>query len=229
MPLSVAAATYAGGRVFPDPMTAGEDGLLCIGGDLSVPVLLEAYAQGIFPWPKEGLPLLWFFPWRRGVLDFADLHWPDRFERDWRARDVRISFNEAFPQVIAACAAIPRTHETGTWILPEMIAAYTRLHKAGFAQSVECWRDDQLVGGLYGVLVQGVFSGESMFHRESNASKFCLRAMIERLQTAGIKWMDIQMVTPVMEQFGAKYIERERFLELLKSGQEQFRLGQGHR
>lgn len=208
--------------MFPDPMLAGQDGLLCVGGDLEVETLLEAYRLGIFPWPKENYPLLWFFPYERGVLDFSLLHWPDRFERDWKKKKqkgITLSFNRAFAQVIQNCAAVPRTHETGTWILPPMIDAYVRMHKAGHAHSVECWLGERLVGGMYGVFVDGVFSGESMFHLEDNASKFCLRAMVEYVRDCGLGWLDVQMVTPVLEQFGAAYEHREVYARRLKAAQ----------
>lgn len=201
---------------FPDPREAGEDGLLCVGGDLQVETLVNAYSQGIFPWPQEGLPLLWFSPRKRGVLDFAEVHWPRRFLQEMRARPLRITFNRAFEQVIHECASVPRTHESGTWILPPIEGAYTRFHRAGYAHSVECWDDqDRLVGGLYGVFVAGVFAGESMFHHVNGASKRCLYALVEKLSAQGLTWMDTQMVTPVLETFGGKYISRDEFLARL--------------
>jgi leucyl/phenylalanyl-tRNA--protein transferase len=206
-----------GDGIFPDPRATGPDGLLCVGGDLAVETLLEAYENGIFPWPQEGLPLLWFSPVERGVLDFDEVHWPRRFLRELRAeKGFRITFDLAFDRVISECARVPRTHESGTWILPEMQIAYRKFHRAGYAHSVECWLDDELVGGLYGVYVRGVFSGESMFHKVSGASKRCLFAIVERLREAGHTWMDIQMVTPVLESFGGKYIERDKFLARLE-------------
>ena len=200
---------------FPDPRSAGDDGLLCVGGDLEIDTLRIAYGQGIFPWPQEGLPLLWFSPLERGVLDFAEVHWPRRFLRGLRSLDFEIRFNTDFYNVIRQCAKQPRAHEPGTWILPEMQNAYSRFHEAGFAHSVEAWQGDELVGGLYGVFVNGVFSGESMFHKVTDAGKVCLFHLIESLQAAGIQWMDIQMVTPVLETFGGKYISREEFLARL--------------
>jgi leucyl/phenylalanyl-tRNA--protein transferase len=205
---------------FPDPLSAGDDGLLCYGGDLAVETLQEAYRNGIFPWPQEGLPLLWFSPLRRGVIDFADLHWPRRFLREVKTSPLKITFNRAFAQVIQSCASIPRTHESGTWILPAMEKAYIEFHRAGFAHSVECWQvigeTEHLVGGLYGVYVGGVFSGESMFFKVSNASKFCFYALIDRLKESGLTWIDIQMVTPVLESFGGSYISREEFQSRLR-------------
>ncbi|RYZ67490.1 MAG: leucyl/phenylalanyl-tRNA--protein transferase [Proteobacteria bacterium] len=204
-----------GSIVFPDPRSADEDGLLCVGGDLKVDTLVSAYSQGIFPWPQEGLPLLWFSPPRRGVLDFSEVHWPKRFLRELKDPDYKITFNQAFAQVIQECAKTPRSHESGTWILPPIVGAYERFHKAGYAHSVECWREGRLVGGLYGVFVEGVFSGESMFHKESSTSKRCLHALVQKLSSQGLGWMDIQMVTPILETFGGKYISREEYLERL--------------
>ncbi len=197
---------------FPNPRTAGEDGLLCYGGNLEVETLFAAYNQGIFPWPQEGLPLLWFSPEQRGVLDFRDLHWPRRFVRTLKDARFHITFNRAFTEVIRECALIPRSHEPGTWILPAMQEAYLRFHEAGFAHSVECWQEGQLVGGLYGVYVGGVFSGESMFFKVSDASKRCLFSLIQVLQASGVGWMDIQMMTPVLENLGGKYVSRDEFL-----------------
>jgi leucyl/phenylalanyl-tRNA---protein transferase len=212
---------------FPDPRTAGDDGLLCYGGDLKVETLLQAYGRGIFPWPQEGLPMLWFSPLQRGILDFGELHWPSRFLREVKSKfapakgeaPYKITFDRDFPQVIHECSAIPRSHETGTWIVPEIEDAYQDFHKAGFAHSVECWSGDRLIGGLYGVYVHGVFSGESMFYKERDASKFCLYALVQKLQAMGLKWMDIQMVTPVLQTFGGKYISRGEFLERLRIAQ----------
>ena len=202
---------------FPDPRSAQPDGLLCFGGELDEQTLLEAYSRGIFPWPQAGLPLLWFSPPQRGLLEFGRLHWSRRFLRALKEPNYEISFNRAFAKVIAECATVPRSHETGTWILPEMQKAYTRFHEAGYAHSVECWKSGLLVGGLYGVYVGGVFSGESMFFKESDASKRCLFFLTKRLGESGLTWMDIQMVTPVLERLGGYYVSREEFLQRLKS------------
>lgn len=200
---------------FPDPREATDDGLLCIGGDLRVSTLVEAYSRGIFPWPQEGYPLLWFSPPRRGVIDFSKVHFSRRFLRDERKTDLTFTFNKAFAEVVAACATVPRAHEAGTWILPEMQRAYVRFHEAGFAHSLEAWRESHLVGGLYGVYVGGVFSGESMFFRETNASKFCLYRLIGHLRRKGLTWMDTQMVTPLVASIGGTYVSRDEFLARL--------------
>lgn len=197
-----------------------ESGLVDVGGDLSVETLLSAYSKGIFPWPQPGYPLLWFSPPKRGVIDFSELHISKSLRRELRG-ELSVTFDTAFAEVIRECAAVPRSHETGTWILPEMVDAYTEFHRAGYAHSCELWEKDGdgarvLVGGMYGVFVRGVFSGESMFFKRDNASKICLLAMIERLRTSGVSWIDTQMVTPVVEQLGGKYISRDVFLERLR-------------
>lgn len=196
-------------------------GLVAVGGKLDVGTLFQAYAHGVFPWPQEGLPLLWFSPDPRGVLFFDEFHFSDRLERDWKKKsfEYRFSFNEAFEEVVENCSSQPRPGQNGTWIIPSMKKAYKAFHEKKFAHSVECWKGDQLVGGLYGVLVQGVFSGESMFHKEDNCSKFVLRFLIEKLRTLGLKWMDIQMVTPVLASMGGREIPRVEYLKLLASVQ----------
>jgi len=198
---------------FPDPEHADDSGLLCMGGALDVETLYAAYTRGIFPWPHQGTPLLWFTPADRGVLDFEDLHIARSLKRFMRGTDWQLTFDQDFAAVIRACSAVPRPGQEGTWITDEMIAGYTAFHEAGFAHSVECWHGDQLIGGIYGVFVQDVFSAESMFHLQDNASKLCLLALIERLQVRGLTWLDVQMVTPTLEAFGAKEIPRDEFLE----------------
>ena len=197
---------------FPDPESGLDEGVVDLSDDLRIERLLEAYSFGIFPWPHEDLPTIWFCPKDRGVLDFADFHIPKSLEKVHRKKTFHCTFNQRFNEVIEACAKIPRPHQTGTWITPKLVDAYKAFHKAGYAQSVECWLGDRLVGGLYGVYVAGVFSGESMFHWEDNASKICLVELIAALKANGIEWMDIQMVTPVLEGMGGKYISRKDYL-----------------
>lgn len=198
-------------------------GLVAVGGGLDLGTLFQAYYHGIFPWPQEGLPLLWFSPDPRGVLFFKDFHLSDRVEKEWKKKssEYEFTFNKAFEQVITACQQQPRPGQQGTWILPDLKKAYIDFHRAGFAHSVECWRGDELVGGLYGVFVQGVFSGESMFHKESNTSKWCLLHAVNRLRELGLQWMDTQMVTPVVAAMGGKEISRTEYLQLLKKAQNQ--------
>lgn len=202
---------------FPDPrrMPAGESVIL-VGGELTTAALKTAYSRGIFPWPARGLPLLWHCPDPRGVIDFAEFRVPRSVRQSGRRRPWRFSADSAFARVIRACAAAPRAEGEGTWITPPMIAAYIRLHEAGFAHSVECWLGERLVGGLYGVYAAGVFSGESMFHAEPDASKLCLVETVRRLRARGLSWMDVQMITPVVERFGGKYLPRGEFLDRLE-------------
>ena len=214
---------------FPDPRSAGEQGLLCVGGDLQVETLLRAYPRGIFPWPQEGYPLMWFCPDPRGVLHFEQIHWPRRFLRELQDKSFEVTMDQAFTDVVRACAAAPRKiasddagadgTSSATWILPAMIDAYIELFHAGSAHSFECWSEGKLVGGLYGVWIEGVFSGESMFHSVSGASKRCLHALVLHLQGLGVRWMDTQMVTPILKTFGGTYISREEYLSWIVSSQ----------
>jgi leucyl/phenylalanyl-tRNA--protein transferase len=201
---------------FIPPRLAGDAEVVGIGGDLTVHSLHSAYSQGIFPWPVPGYPLLWFCPPRRAVLDFDHVHLPARLARLRRQTSLTFTIDQAFDQVIAACRGAVRPRQDGTWITPPMLRAYVEFHRAGFAHSVEAWNDaGVLVGGLYGVLVGGVFSGESMFHYESNASKLALLFLRDHLFSQGLTWMDIQMMTPHLAALGAYEIPRDQFLDRL--------------
>src|SRR4051794_17207354 len=156
---------------FPDPSKAGPEGILAIGGDLHPDSLLLAYRQGIFPWPIERLPLAWFCPPERAILRFADLRVPRRLARLARQGRFRLTVDTAFDAVIAACAARHRRREGGTWITPAIRRAYQEFHRLGHAHSAEAWEGEELVGGIYGVEVDGAFAGESMFYLRPNASK----------------------------------------------------------
>lgn len=201
---------------FPDPRETLAEGIIAVGGKLDTGTLYTAYSQGIFPWPQEGLPLLWFSPERRGILDFAKFHVPQSLRKFRRQNpQYEITFNQDFDQVIEECARQKRPGQDGTWILSSLKKAYKDFHRQGYAHSVEVRENNILMGGVYGVLVRGVFSGESMFHKKPNMSKLALWALVERLQSEGHEWMDIQMVTPVAELFGGEYIDREEFLKRL--------------
>ncbi len=202
---------------FPDPRSANADGIVAVGGDLHPETLMLAYRQGIFPWPVHGLPLLWFCPAERAVLEFAELHVPRSLARTRRATKLRFTIDAAFVRVIKACAATPRPGQAGTWITPEIVAAYGTLHGLGFAHSAEAWRGERLVGGLYGVEVDGAFAAESMFYREPNASKLVLLHLIDHLRQRGLAWMDIQVLTPHMARLGARTIPRSAFLHKLQA------------
>lgn len=197
--------------MFPPVESADDEGLLAVGGDLSIDTLLQAYRGGIFPWPIEGYPLLWFAPPERAILSFDDFHVSRSLRKQMKNAKCVVTIDKAFEEVLRACAA-PREYESETWILPPMIAAYGRLHRAGWAHSVEVWLDHELVGGLYGVAIGGYFAGESMFHRRSGASKIALVHLVEHLQNRGATWIDVQMPTPLFESFGAKCIARDRFM-----------------
>lgn len=202
---------------FPDPKDASPEGIVATGGDLSPDMLYSAYSQGIFPWPHEGLPLLWFCPEPRGIIDFSELHIPKSLAKFLRKAPFKVTKNQAFRDVILACSKVPRKGQAGTWIDHEVIAAYCEFHRLGYAHSVEVWRGDQLVGGIYGVFVQNVFSAESMFHFETNASKVALMELISYLSEIGLKWIDVQMVTETVEKLGGKYISKKEFLSRLKT------------
>ncbi|HEX8153613.1 MAG TPA: leucyl/phenylalanyl-tRNA--protein transferase [Thermoanaerobaculia bacterium] len=203
---------------FPDPRYLRGD-IVAIGDDLSVDTLREAYRSGIFPWPHEGLPLPWFSPRRRTVIVFDELHVGRTLRRAAARAPFTFTIDRAFDDVIRACSEVPRPEQDGTWIGPEMIAAYTALHRAGDAHSVEAWDGDRLAGGLYGIDAGGVFTGESMFHRASDASKLALLFLIDHLQSRGATWLDCQVMTPHMEALGAREISRSRFLDMLAAAQ----------
>ncbi|HEV7768470.1 MAG TPA: leucyl/phenylalanyl-tRNA--protein transferase [Thermoanaerobaculia bacterium] len=198
---------------FPDPRYAPSD-IVAMGEDLRVETLREAYRKGIFPWPHDGLPLPWFSPRRRAVIFFDELH-VGRSLRKSQKGAMAFTIDRDFRAVIQACADAERPDQDGTWIAPQMIAAYTRLHDAGDAHSVEVWEDDSLVGGLYGVDAGGIFTGESMFHLRPDASKLALLFLIERLCERGATMIDCQVMTPHMEALGAREIPRARFLDAL--------------
>jgi leucyl/phenylalanyl-tRNA--protein transferase len=200
---------------FPDPRDAYQ-GVVAVGGNLHPANLLRAYRAGIFPWPIENLPLIWYCPQERAILEFKDVHIPRSLRKAARKSNLKFTIDRAFAEVIAACAHVTRKGEDGTWITPEMIRAYCRLYNLGHAHSVEAWDGERLVGGLYGIAVDGAFSGESMFHLQPNASKLALLHLIKHLRARGLEWMDIQVMTPHMQALGAKLISRDEFLNRLR-------------
>lgn len=201
--------------VFPAPELAEPDGLLAIGGDLSPARLLAAYQQGIFPWYSEGEPLLWWSPVPRLVLLPEEFHLPKRLARTIRKEIFQVTADTAFAEVITSCGTVRRDIGQGTWITEEMRQAYTTLHKRGFAHSVECRFAGELVGGLYGICLDQVFFGESMFSRRSDASKVALAALVGHAEQLGIRLIDCQMTTAHLLRFGSRKIEREEFQKLL--------------
>jgi leucyl/phenylalanyl-tRNA---protein transferase len=192
------------------------NGLLAVGRNLSVATLVEAYAQGIFPWFSEGEPILWWSPDPRMVLFPPELHVTKSLARRLKKADHRVSADAAFSDVIRACAA-PRDSEPGTWINRRMIAAYERLHDAGFAHSVETWMDGELAGGLYGVSIGRAFFGESMFARRTDASKIAFVHLVRQLETWGFGLIDCQMKTGHLASFGAREIPRREFAERIRT------------
>jgi len=199
---------------FPESTQANEDGLLAVGGDLSTSTLLKAYAQGCFPWYSEGQPILWWSPDPRMVLFLDEFYCSKRLLRRLKQKRYRFSWNEGFSQVITQCEAIHRAD--GAWLLPEMINAYQTLHDKAHAHSVEVWEGEQLIGGLYGVLLKQVFFAESMFSVRRDASKMALAILVERGKREGWKCIDCQFHTDHLASLGAKEIPRSQFLELIK-------------
>lgn len=204
--------------IFPDPRYAPSD-VVAMGEDLRPATLTEAYRRGIFPWPHEGLPLPWFSPRRRAVIFFDELHIGRTLRRSAARKPFRFTIDGAFEQVINACAESERPGQDGTWIEPKIIDAYVQLHDAGVAHSVEAWHGEELVGGLYGIDSGGVFTGESMFHHHSDASKLALLFLVEHLRSRGSTLIDCQVMTPHMEVLGAREISRAKFLDLLAAAQ----------
>jgi leucyl/phenylalanyl-tRNA--protein transferase len=215
LPFAFSIITEAMIENFPDPREATPEGIVAVGGRPAPELLAEAYERGIFPWPVEGYPLLWFSPPERGILVFDELHVPRSLAREHRRTRLRFTLDNAFERVIRACASVERAHEQGTWITEEMIRGYCEFHLRGRAHSVEAWEEDELVGGLYGVDAGGAFAGESMFHLRPNASKLALLFLIEHLRTRGLDWLDIQVLTPHTEALGARLVTRDEFLERL--------------
>lgn len=200
---------------FPPSYLAREDGLLAFGGDLSVERLLLAYSQGIFPWYTEADPILWWSPDPRLVLVPEEFHLSKRLARIIRQNIFSVTFDTDFEKVITVCAEPRGNEDPGTWIVPEMIEAYIRLHKAGYAHSVECRQQGELVGGLYGVSLGRVFYGESMFSRVSNSSKVAFVYLVQLLRGWDFSIIDCQVKTEHLKSLGAKEIPGYQFNYLL--------------
>lgn len=199
---------------FPEARQARRDGLVAIGGDLSVDRLLLAYRSGVFPWTID--PISWWSPDPRAILEPDHLHVSDSLRKTLRRKVFEVTVDRAFPEVIENCAA----HTPGrveTWITTEFIEAYTRLHERGHAHSLECWQNGELAGGIYGVALGGFFAGESMFHRSDNASKVALCHLVQHLRERDFVLFDIQMLTPVTKQMGGITISRDQYLDRLKT------------
>jgi leucyl/phenylalanyl-tRNA--protein transferase len=200
--------------------------IVSVGLDLKPKTLLNAYSKGVFPWPSPGLPLLWYCPQRRAVIDFATLHYSKRLKQYLKKVAWTYTIDRAFGEVMEACT---ERGDEGTWITDEMQEAYLEMNRLGHAHSIEVWNGDELIGGLYGMDVGGYFAGESMFHRTDNASKAAILFVIALQKKVGRSWMDIQVLTPHMEAFGAVEISRADFLKKLNAATEALKFGSGIR
>jgi len=204
--------------VFPPTELANEDGLLAVGGDLTVDRLLLAYQHGIFPWFNEGDPVLWWAPNPRCVLFTTDLKVSKSLRQVINKKTFKVTFDQDFSQVITSCKSVPRKGQEGTWITQNVKEAYTDLHRLGYAHSVEVWNEhDELVGGLYGLSLGNIFFGESMFSSQSNASKVALFYLVKLLKDWGFKLIDCQVHNPHLESLGACMISNDAFQQYLKN------------
>ena len=194
---------------FPDPARADARGLVAVGGDLKPERLLAAYRQGIFPWSVD--PVTWWSPDPRGIIELEEFHVPESLARVIRKKTFEVTMDRSFRDVMLACAA-SRPKREETWISEPFVESYTRLHQMGHAHSVECWQVGELVGGIYGVTIGGLFAGESMFHRADNASKVALYHLVGHLRQQGFRLFDIQTVTRATQPLGAKNISRQEYL-----------------
>ena len=201
--------------IFPAIQFAGKNGLLAIGGDLSSERLLLAYRNGIFPWYDENDPICWYCPDPRFVLFPEELNISNSMRSVLNSGKFSFSVNRAFTEVIKNCKTVIRKDQQGTWISDAIIEAYTSLHLQGYAHSAEAWKNGELVGGLYGIRLGKVFFGESMFSKQSNASKFAFIRYIQYLQKQQVQLIDCQVYTSHLQSLGARMIERENFLQLL--------------
>lgn len=203
---------------FPPADFADDEGLLAVGGDLSTERLLVAYRNGIFPWYSGGQPILWWSPNPRMILWPEELHVSRSLKRVVKRGVFRVTADTAFEEVVYGCATTPRRGERGTWITPAMHHAYCALHHEGYAHSMECWEGDALAGGLYGVALGGCFFGESMFTRQTNASKVAMVHLAAALVEWDFDFVDCQLSNPHLDFLGAQEIPRRQFLELLRDG-----------
>lgn len=200
---------------FPPVEEASPEGILAVGGDLSSERLLLAYKTGIFPWFEEDEPILWWAPEERMVLFFENLKISKSMRNILNKGDFKVTFNKDFKAVIANCQSAKRVGQNGTWITNDMIDAYCKLHELGFAKSVEVWKNDELVGGLYGIDLGDVFCGESMFSKVSNASKVAFITLAQKLEKSNYKLIDCQVHNNHLESLGCVEIDREEFINIL--------------
>jgi len=198
---------------FPPVTSSTEDGLLAYGGDLSPSRLLLAYRSGIFPWYNKSDPILWWAPDPRLVLFTDEFIFRKSLKK--RMKRFEIRYDSFFKEVISQCGEIPREGQEGSWIIPEIIEAYTVLHDMGYAHSIEAWQEDKLVGGLYGVAIGKIFFGESMFAKVSDASKVAFATLVQKLKDDGFSMIDCQISSPHLKSLGAREIAREEFMNIL--------------
>lgn len=210
---------------FPEWLAHGEflyhaRDVISFGDELKIENLIEAYTKGVFPWHMKGVPLPWFCPEKRAILEFSELHIPRSLDKGRRKGLLEFTIDKAFPAVIKECSLATRNGQKGTWITDEFIERYTELFDLGHVHSIEAWDENgELAGGLYGVDASGVFCGESMFFKKPNASKLALLFLIDHLRIRGSTWLDNQVMTPHFKAFGAKEIDRKDFLRKLKETQ----------
>jgi len=202
--------------VFPPPELAEPDGLLAVGGDLSPGRILRAYASGIFPWYSDDSPILWWSPDPRLVLFPRELKISRSLRQVIRRGEYRVTFDQAFEDVISCCASVKRGNDEGTWITEDMIRAYCLLHEEGYAHSVESWYGSELAGGLYGISLGRIFFGESMFATRPNASKVAFATTAGRLDAGGFSLIDCQVKTRHLQSFGAREISGGAFRDILR-------------
>ena len=204
--------------VFPPVETSDEHGFLGLSEEINTELLLEAYTSGIFPWPSSSMDELvpWFSPPNRALLFLSEFHVSKSLAKVLKKNPYVIKFNTNFEAVIKNCKETPRgTEEAGSWISDELLQAYVDFNNQGYCFSVEAYDNEKLVGGLYGVTIGKMYAGESMFHSEADASKVCLSHLVEKLKLEGVDWIDCQQMTPLFKSFGARAVERKKFLELL--------------
>lgn len=205
---------------FPDPRNTDEDGIVALGGVMEPEQLLDAYIHGIFPWPvavNSKSVTVWFSPVKRALIEPETFHISRRLRQTLRSGKFHVTIDQAFREVITNCATVKRPDDEGTWITDEIIRGFCKFHEAGFAHSVEVWRDDRLVGGLYGEALGSYFAGESKFHLETDASKVALAWLVRHLQTLGFTLIDVQVANSHTEQFNLNIVPREEFLTRLRA------------
>lgn len=205
--------------IFPHPSLREPDGLMAVGGDLSPERLLLAYRWGIFPWYHDDQPILWWWLAPRLMVKPQEVHVSHSIRNAINQKKYTVTFDKVFTTVMQRCGDVKRKGQDGTWIMPEMIDAYSVLHQLGYAHSVEVWEGDSLVGGLYGIALGKIFFGESMFTEKTNASKVGFVFLADYLASKGFTWIDCQQDTPHMRTLGAHLIEEDDFLDILRENQ----------